>query len=121
MCSSTWDYALLWLGLFGVARRVPLRRVVAFLFHTTTTLVAIVRAIAHEYFRETGTALDYDMVALWLPRPKDVKQMTPLSAWVLLAAALFYTASGPWLVSHALGRLRGWPAASPDGRPRKVS
>jgi len=97
-------YALLWIGLFGVARRGPLRRVVVFLFHVTTMLAAIVRGSAHEYFRETGTTLDYDIVALWLPRPKDVKQMMTLSpmARVLLAVALFYSTLGPWLVSRAL-------------------
>jgi arylsulfatase A-like enzyme len=114
-------YALLWIGLFGAARRGPLRRVVFFLFHVMTMLVATVRTSAHEYFRETGTALDYDIVALWLPRPRDVKQMTPLSAWVVLAAALFYATLGPWLVSRALGRWQGWPAASPDGPPRRGS
>jgi lipoteichoic acid synthase len=114
-------YALLWIGLFGVARRGPLRRVVFFLFHVMTMLVATVRTSAHEYFRETGTALDYDIVALWLPRPRDVKQMTPLSAWVVLAAALFYATLGPWLVSRALGRWQGWPAASPNGSPRRAS
>jgi arylsulfatase A-like enzyme len=114
-------YALLWTGLFGVVHRGPLRRVVVFLFHVTTMLAAIVRASAHEYFRETGTALDYDIVALWLRRPKDVKRMTPLSAWMLLAAALFYATSGPWLVSRALGRWRGWSARPLDGTPRRVS
>jgi lipoteichoic acid synthase len=115
-------YALLWIGLFGAVRRSgPLRRALVFLFHATTTLVAIVRAGAHEYFRETGTTLDYDIVALWLRRPKDVKQMTPLSAWVLLAAALFYATSGPWLVSRALGRWRGWSARPLDRTPRRVS
>src|SRR5215208_1849972 len=116
-------YALLWIGLFGVARRGPLRRVVVFLFHVTTMLAAIVRGGAHEYYRETGTALDYDIVALWLPRPKDVKQMVTLSplARVLLAVALFYSTLGSWLVSRALGRLRGWPAASPDRTPRQGS
>jgi hypothetical protein len=114
-------YALLWIGLFGAMRRGPLRRVVFFLFHVTTMLVATVRTSAHEYFRETGTALDYDIVALWLPRPRDVKQMTPLSAWVVLTAALFYATLGPWLVSRALGRWQGWPAASPDGSPRRGS
>src|SRR5215213_4332307 len=116
-------YALLWIGLFGVVRRGPLRRVMVFLFHVTTMLAAIVRASAHEYFRETGTALDYDIVALWLPRPKDVKQMItlPPRARVLLAVALFYSTLGPWIVSRALGRLRGWPAGAPDGIPRSAS
>jgi arylsulfatase A-like enzyme len=115
-------YALLWLGLFGaVRRRRPLRRAVVFLFHATSVVAVIVRASAHEYFRETGTALDYDILAVWLPRPKDVKQMTPLSTWVLLAAALFYATLGPWLVLRALGRWWGWSARPPDGTPRKVS
>jgi lipoteichoic acid synthase len=116
-------YTLLWIGLFGAVRRSgPPHRAVVFLFHVTTMLVVIVRASAHEYFRETGTALDYDIVALWLPRPKDVKQMTPLSAWVLLAAALFYATLGPWLVSRFLSRRwRGGPARSPVGTPRRVS
>jgi lipoteichoic acid synthase len=115
-------YALVWIGLFGAARRRgPLRRVVVFLFHAMTMLVGTVRVSAHEYFRETGTTLDYDIVALWLPRPKDVKQITPLSAWVLLAAALSYATLGPWFVSRALGRWRGWSARPLDGTPRKVS
>jgi lipoteichoic acid synthase len=115
-------YALLWIGLFGaVRRRGALRRAVVFLFHAATTLVAIVRTIAHEYFRETGTTLDYDIVALWLRRPKDVKQMAPLSAWVLIGSALVYAASGPWLVSRALGRWRGWSARPVDRTSRVVS
>jgi lipoteichoic acid synthase len=114
-------YTLLWTGLFGVVRRGPLRWVVVLLFHVTTMLAAIVRAGAHEYFRETGTALDYDIVALWLRRPKDVKRMTPLSAWVLLAVVLFYATSGPWLVSRALGRWRGWSARPLDETPRQGS
>ena len=116
-------YALLWLGLFGAARRGPLRHAVVFLFHATSVVVAIVRGSAHEYFRETGTALDYDIVALWLPRPRDVKQMVPFSplARVLLAVALFYSALGPWLVSRVLGGGRGWPAAAPDETPGKIS
>jgi lipoteichoic acid synthase len=116
-------YALLWIGLFGAAHRGLLRHALVFLFHATTTLAAIVRGSAHEYFRETGTTLDYDIVALWLPRPKDVKQMVPLSplARVLLAVALLYSTLGPWLVSRASGRLREGLAASPDGTPRKVS
>jgi arylsulfatase A-like enzyme len=116
-------YALLWIGLFGVVRRGPLRWVMVFLFHVTTMRAAIVRASAHEYFRETGTALDYDIVALWLPRPKDVKHMItlPPRTRVLLAVALFYSTLGPWIVSRALGRLRVWPAGAPDGMSRRAS
>ncbi|MDQ3921533.1 MAG: sulfatase, partial [Actinomycetota bacterium] len=56
-------YALLWSGLFAVVRRGPLRWTLVFLFHAVTILMAIVRACAHQYFRQTGTTLDYDIVA----------------------------------------------------------
>ncbi len=117
-------YALLWTGLFGAARRRgPLRRVVVFLFHVTTMLAAIVRGSAHEYYRETGTTLDFDIVALWISRPKDIQQMVTLSprARVLLAVALFYSTLGPRLVFRALGQWREWSEGVPDGMPRKAS
>jgi arylsulfatase A-like enzyme len=110
-------HALLWAGLFATARRGPLRWVVLVLFHTTTTFVAIVRTVAHRYFQQTGTTLDYDIVALWLPRFGEIKPMikVPILARVFLLFATFYAALGPWLVTRAVGRWRGWD--SPAGTP----
>ncbi len=102
-------YALLWFGLFAVARRGPLRRAVVFLFHGTTILAAIFRTGAYQYYKETGTTLDYDIVALWAPRLGEVKPMVqlPRSAWSLLASALLYAILGPRLLARTVGRRRG--------------
>src|SRR4051794_21561115 len=118
-------YVLFWIGLFVVARRGPLRWVVVFLFHLATMLVVIVTTCAHQYFRETGTTLDYGTIAEWIPKLEEIKPILargiPLSAWMLLFAALFYATLGPWLVTRAVGRWRGWPVRSPTGKPEPSS
>jgi lipoteichoic acid synthase len=114
-------YVLLWIGLFAAARSGPLRKAVVVLFHVTTILVVLVNTCAYQYFKQTGTALDYGVIALWLP---DLKEVMPvltgsvsLSSWVLLSAALFYVALGPWLLTRALGRSRGWTGRPPVRTP----
>ena len=109
-------YALLWVGLFAVAGGGLLRRIVVVLFHATTILVVLVTTCAYQYFRETGTALDYGVIALWMPKFGDILPMitqgVPPFAWVLLAAALLYAALGPWLLTRALGYRQNWPLDS---------
>src|SRR5918997_3947036 len=106
-------YALLWMGLFAAVRGGgPLRRVVVILFHAMTMLVVIVTTFAHHYFWETGTTLDYGIIALWLPKFREVIPVLASGAtpwgWVLLLAALLYTALGPLLVTRLVSRWRGW-------------
>ncbi len=113
MCSDVsfnLGYAFLWLGLFAAVRRGPLRRAVVVLFHVTSVFVAFVRAGAHQYFQKTGTTLDYDIVALWGPRYDEIKPMLkiPLPTRMLLAVSLFYATLGPWLITRAVSRRRGW-------------
>ncbi len=115
-------YTLIWFGLFAAVRRGPLRRAVVFLFHATTILAAIFRTGAYQYYRETGTTLDYDIVALWVPRFGEVKPMIqlPRLAWSLLASALLYAVLGPRLLARTVGQRRGAegvPAAEPGGSP----
>ena len=118
-------YALLWIGLFTAARRDPLRWGVLVLFHATTILVVMVKMIAYQYIQQTGTTLDYTIIALWLPRSGEIGPMLirgiPPSAWVLLAVVFFYAALGPWLVTRSVSRWRGWPGRSPStARPGRV-
>ncbi len=114
-------YALFWIGLFAAVRKGPLRWVVVFLFHAATILVVLVTTSAHQYLQETGTTLDYGILALWLPELKRVVPVlagsVPLSAWILLVAALLYAALGPWLLTHAIGWWRRWPRRSPAETP----
>jgi lipoteichoic acid synthase len=60
-------YTLLWIGLFVAVRRGLLRQAMIVLFHVTTMLLVILTTSAYQYFRETGTALNYGIIALWLP------------------------------------------------------
>jgi len=112
-------YALLWIGLFAAARRGPVCQAVVILFHLSTMLVLIVTTSAHWYFRETGTTLDYDTVALWLSGFDDNEPLfaygLPLSSWVLLFTTLLYAALGPPFLTRAAGRWRGWAGTSPTG------
>jgi lipoteichoic acid synthase len=87
-------YALLWIGLFAVARSGVWRWIVIVLFHLATMFVVLLTTIAHQYFRENGTTLDYGMIAEWIPKFDEIVPIlvhdVPLRAWVLLVAALFY-------------------------------
>ncbi|MDQ3965130.1 MAG: sulfatase-like hydrolase/transferase [Actinomycetota bacterium] len=115
-------YALLWIGLFAAIRRGPLRWVVVFLFHAATILVVVVTTSAHRYFLENGTTLDYGVIAA--PNFEEIQlilvQRVPLSAWMLLAAALLYVALGPWLLARAVEWWRVRPRRSSPlaGTPR---
>ena len=116
-------YALLWIDLFSVTRGMGLaRRAVILLFHASTMLVLIVTTCAHQYYAETGTTLDYGVVALFLPSPGgEILPLllgVPALAWVVLFAVLFYAALGPLLVTRAIEQWRGRPGRSPAGRPR---
>jgi lipoteichoic acid synthase len=111
-------YALLWSGLFAAVKRVHLRWVLIFLFHTVTILMAIVRACAHQYFRQTGTTLDFDIVALWGPRFEEVKPMikiVPPFVRVLIAASFLYATLGPLLATRVIGRDQKGPGNLPAG------
>ncbi|MBA4115424.1 MAG: sulfatase-like hydrolase/transferase [Rubrobacter sp.] len=118
-------YALFWIGLFAaVHNRGLLRRVVVILFHASTLLVVIVTTFAHQYFRVTGTTLDYGIIALWLPQFREVVPVLASGAtlwgWALLFAAICYVILGPLLVTRAIervGRWRGGPERSRASRP----
>jgi lipoteichoic acid synthase len=114
-------YALFWIGLFSAVRGGgSLRRAVVVLFHVATLLVVTVTTCAYQYFRETGTTLDYNIIALWMLKPGEVVLVlggsVPLSAWVLLFGVLFYVALGPWLLARVVEWWRGWAGRrSPAG------
>src|SRR5918995_532863 len=119
-------YSLLWIGLFAAARRELQRRTVVVLFHLSTILVVIVTTCAYWYFRETGTTLDYDIIAAsWLSRFDESEPIlayrVPLSAWVLLFAALLYAAFGPPFLTRVVSRWRGWRGTSPSRAARIFS
>jgi lipoteichoic acid synthase len=106
-------YALFWVGLFAATPGGGLlRRAVLVLFHAATMFAVLVTTVAHQYYQETGTTLDYHVVALFLANPGEILPMfasVSVMASVLLVAALFYAILGPSLVARVLKR-------RPDGR-----
>ena len=61
-------YVLLWIGLFAAAPRKGLiPRSVVFFFHATTVLIVIVVTSSYQYFKLTGTTLNYSITTLWIP------------------------------------------------------
>ncbi|QIN84539.1 sulfatase-like hydrolase/transferase [Rubrobacter tropicus] len=108
-------YALLWVGLFSVARRGPGRAVVAFLFHSTAIIVALVATGAHQFYEVTGSTLGFDAVLYFVLAPREVGAVAASEAspalLAVVSAALLYAVFGPALLTRTLGRLRGWDAA----------
>src|SRR5215211_7110262 len=103
-------YVLVWIGLFAVARWAIPRRVVLVLFHASAILVVAIATVAYQYFRSTGTVLDYAVVAYYLAKPGEaqgaVSSDAPLGAWLVLSAALLYVLPGPLILTRALLRSR---------------
>jgi lipoteichoic acid synthase len=116
-------YALFWVGLFAAVHGGgTLRRFVVVLLHAATMLLVVVTTFAHGYFQQTGTTLDYGVVALWLPKIREVVPVLASGAtpwvWVLLLAALFYVALGPLLVTRAVERLARWRGRQESAQTR---
>ena len=118
-------YALLWIGLLTTARNSSLRSVVVVLFPVTTILVGLVNTDAHRYFQQTGTTLEYYTAAEWHPKFSEILPILlheiPLSAWLLLFAALLFAAFGPWPLTRTSGRRRGWLEGRSQTEASKLS
>jgi lipoteichoic acid synthase len=124
-------YALLWVGLFAVARGRMARRVVVVVFHAAAILVAVVSTCAYQYLMATGTALDYGMVAYYVGKFGEAKgaiaSETPPGLALLLLAALIYATLGPLWVTEILSAYRRRGSHVPrtpregDGRPEGPS
>src|SRR5215204_7734723 len=85
-------YVLVWIGLFAVARRGIPRMVVLVLLHASAILVVVISTVAYQYFRDTGTVLDYSVVAYYLAKPGEAKGAVssdaPVGAWLVLSVAV---------------------------------
>lgn len=111
-------YALLWTGLFAATRsRGSLRWAVVVLFHILTIFLVLASTCAFQYFKVTGTTLNYSVIALWLPQLDEVMPMAaptvPLLTWMLLFAVLLYVILGPSVITRVFEGWRGWSSISP--------
>ena len=111
-------YALLWLSLFAVARKGLWRMMVTILFHAATILVALLATIAYQYFKVTGSTLDFNFILISLSSPGGlvavVESEVGPGILALLAAVLAYAVLGPFLVT----RLDDWWCGRLDASAR---
>ena len=110
-------YAILWVGLFAIARRGAARLVVLVLFHLSAITVAAVATSAHFYYEATGSILDYDLIAFsisnWRETQAAAMAETTLVHWLLLSAVLFYAVAGPTMLTGLLGERMHVPLVTP--------
>ena len=103
-------YALLWIGLFALARRGLLRRLVLVLFHASAVLVGAITTCAHFYFEETGSTLDLNIIVYSLTTLGEINDVIASVAspavWALAVAVLCYAVLGPWLITCLIYRWR---------------
>jgi len=105
-------YALLWVGLFALAKRGAMRWVIVVLFHATAVLVVAVSTCAHFYFEETGSTLDLNIIVYSLTTFGEIKDVVGSVASPailgLAVAALCYVVLGPRFVTWLYCRWRRW-------------
>ncbi|MEW6638190.1 MAG: sulfatase, partial [Actinomycetota bacterium] len=58
-------YAVLWIGLFALARRGVGRAMVLALFHLSAILVALITTSAHSFYSTTGSILDWSYLLVF--------------------------------------------------------
>lgn len=116
-------YALLWIGLFAVAREGFWRYLVIGLFQATTALLALVATGAHQFYEVTGSTLNFDVILYFLLSLDEVGSVAASEATPVLLAltsgALLYSLFGPWSLARLLGRRRGWTVGGTE--PRRVA
>ena len=101
-------YAVLWVGLFALARAGLARKAVVVLFHAVSLLVVLIATVSYQYFEATGSTLDWTVVSFYIATLGEVKDIIASEAawyvWVGLVAALLYALFGPWMLTRLLAR-----------------
>jgi lipoteichoic acid synthase len=112
-------YAILWIGLFAVARHGVARLAVLVLFHLSAIAVVAVTTSAHFFYKSTGSVLDFDLITFSISHWRETQAVamaeTTLVHWLLLSAVLFYAVAGPAMLTGLLGERMHVPLATPGG------
>jgi lipoteichoic acid synthase len=103
-------YALLWIGLFALARRGLPRWLVLALFHASAVVVVAITTSAHFYFEETGSTLDLNIIVYSLTTLGEISDVIASVAspavWALAVAVLCYAVLGPRVITWLIFRWR---------------
>ena len=111
-------YALLWVGIFILARSGRPRRAAVIGLHAVSLVVVALATFAYQYFESTGTTMDFAVISFYITTLGEIARVvagsTPWYAWVVLAAAVAYVLAGPavvlrlaWRLSRTEGRAYG--------------
>jgi lipoteichoic acid synthase len=113
-------YALLWIGLFALAKRRYARKLVVVFFHVGAVLVAATTTGAHLYFQETGSTLDLNMIFYSLSKWGEIEDVVASVAspasMALVVGVLYYAVMGPLLITRLLCGSRDPSAAGGSTR-----
>jgi lipoteichoic acid synthase len=109
-------YALLWIGLFALARRGLARELIVVFFHASAVLVVATTTSAHRYFHETGSTLDFNIIVSSLTEWGEIEDVVASVAspgiWALLFCVVYYAVMGPLLITRLLCGRRDQAAAA---------
>lgn len=113
-------YAVLWIGLFALARRGAGRVAVLVLFHLSAILVALITTSAHSFYMTTGSILDWSYMLVFFSSFEELKglllsEITTLDM-LLVSVALLYGIAGPAVVTRLFSRDWHVPTGT-AGRP----
>ncbi|HZG66407.1 MAG TPA: hypothetical protein VEZ12_06665, partial [Herpetosiphonaceae bacterium] len=104
-------YILLWTGLLTMARTRVVRRIMVGLLHGLTLCIALLTTVAYQYFKATGSTLDFDTFLRGLSSLDELKGLiaSEVSAGMLVLtfALLIYALLGPSLVTSVVDRWYG--------------
>lgn len=97
-------YALLWVGIFAVARGRIARKIAVALFHLMAVAMALLLTFAHGFYVNTGSTLGYQTISYALENFREthaiVAAQSALSSWVILGIGLIYLTAGPAVISR---------------------
>ena len=109
-------FALLWIGLFALAKGGFRRKLVVVFFHVSAVLVAAITTSAHKYFQETGSTLDFNIIVYSLTKWGEIKDVIASVAsptiWALVAGILYYAIMGPLVITRLVCGRRDRSAAA---------
>jgi len=113
-------FALFAFGVTGFWQTRPVRKLAAWSVQALAVLIAVVETAGHAYFLNTGSTLDYPLVAFSAGRMREVAVLAVHSLSPLLLGSMISAAAAvavlPWIADRPWAR--GAAASPPPTQPR---
>ncbi|TMA14195.1 MAG: hypothetical protein E6J84_11545 [Deltaproteobacteria bacterium] len=113
-------FALFAFGVTGFWQTRPVRKLAAWSVQALAVLIAVLETAGHAYFLNTGSTLDYPLVAFSAGRMREVAVLAVHSLSPLLLGSMISAAAAvavlPWIADRPWAR--GAAASPPPTQPR---